>query len=137
MTTFVHEGRRSTVVLFAILAMIAALLAVPATPVHAATAACPDTIPSAGFLDLGGYSAEVVDAADCLAWYDITKGTSATTYGPAANVTRWQMALFLTRQAVDHGVTLPSGAAISGQLGRSAVSPCQAPPAASGKMSSC
>ena len=64
----------------------------------------------AGFTDLAGLSVDVVDAANCLAFYGITKGTSATTYGPAANVSRWQMALFLTRQAVDHGVTLPSGA---------------------------
>ena len=111
MTAFVHEGRRSFVVLFAVLAMIVALLAIPATPANAvATAACPATIPSAGFTDLAGLSVDVVDAANCLAFYGITKGTSATTYGPAANVSRWQMALFLTRQAVDHGVTLPSGA---------------------------
>ena len=111
MTAFVHEGRRSFVVLFAVLAMIAALLAIPATPANAvATDACPATIPSAGFTDLAGFSVDVVDAANCLAFYGITKGTSATTYGPAANVSRWQMALFLTRQAVDHGVTLPSGA---------------------------
>ena len=91
--------------------MIAALLAIPATPVNAVTtAACPATVPSAGFTDLAGFSADVVDGANCLAFYGITKGTSATTYGPAANVSRWQMALFLTRQAVDHGVTLPSGA---------------------------
>ena len=111
MTAFVHEGRRSFVVLFAVLAMIVALLAIPATPANAvATAACPATVPSAGFTDLAGFSVDVVDAANCLAFYGITKGTSATTYGPAANVSRWQMALFLTRQAVDHGVTLPSGA---------------------------
>lgn len=111
MTTFVHEGRRSYVVLFAVLAMIAALLALPATPAKAvATDACPATIPSAGFTDLTGYSQDVVDAANCLAFYGITKGTSATTYDPSGMVTRWQMALFLTRQAVDHGVTLPSGA---------------------------
>ena len=111
MTAFVHEGRRTYVVLFAVFAMIAALLAIPATPANAvATDACPATIPSAGFTDLGGFSVDVVDAANCLAFYEITKGTSATTYGPSANVSRWQMALFLTRQAVDHGVTLPSGA---------------------------
>ena len=92
--------------------MIAALLAIPATPVNAvATDACPATVPSAGFTDLTGFSVDVVDAANCLALYGITKGTSATTYGPSANVSRWQMALFLTRQAEDHGVTLPSGAA--------------------------
>jgi hypothetical protein len=107
LTTYVTEGRRSFVVLFAVLAMIAALLAIPATPVNAATAACPATIPSAGFTDLAGLSTETVESVNCIAFYDITKGTSATTYGPTANVTRWQMALFLTRQATAHGVTLP------------------------------
>ncbi len=36
---------------------------------------------------------------DCIAYYGITKGTSATTYSPSMSVTREQMALFLTRLA--------------------------------------
>jgi hypothetical protein len=91
--------------------MVIALLALPVAPANAvATAACPATIPSAGFTDLGGLSVDAVDAVNCIAFYNISKGTSATTYDPAGNVNRWQMALFLTRQATAHGVTLPSGA---------------------------
>jgi len=109
--TNVIAGRRSLVVLFAVFAMVIALLALPVAPANAAaTAACPATTPSAGFTDIGGLSADAVDSINCIAFYNITKGTSATTYSPAANVARWQMALFLTRQATAHGVTLPSGA---------------------------
>ncbi|MFZ0493508.1 MAG: S-layer homology domain-containing protein [Acidimicrobiia bacterium] len=102
------KTRRSVVVL-AVVAMIAALLAIPVAPAGAASAAC-DNAPSAGFTDLTGFTAETVNAVDCIAFYDITKGTSATTYGPSADVSRWQMALFLTRKLAAAGVTLPSGA---------------------------
>jgi len=109
--TNVLAGRRSLVVLFAVFAMVIALLALPVTPANAAaTAACPATIPSAGFTDISGLSVDAVDSVNCIAFYNISKGTSATTYDPQGNVTRWQMALFLTRQATAHGVTLPSGA---------------------------
>jgi hypothetical protein len=110
--TNVIAGRRSLVVLFAVFAMVIALLALPVAPANAAvTAACPATIPSAGFTDIGGLSADAIGSINCIAFYNISKGTSATTYDPQGNVTRWQMALFLTRQATAHGVTLPSGAA--------------------------
>jgi hypothetical protein len=46
---------------------------------------------------------------DCIAYYGITKGTTATAYSPSAPVTRWQMALFLTRIAGLAGVTLGDG----------------------------
>ena len=65
---------------------------------------------SAGFVDLGGLSDEAIDAVDCLATRDITRGTGADTYTPYGEVTRWQMALFLTRQAAAEGLVLPSGA---------------------------
>jgi hypothetical protein len=96
-------------VVLAVVAMIAALLAIPIAPAGAASAAC-DGVPSAGFTDLGGYSAETVAAVDCIYYYGITKGTSATTYGPTGDVSRWQMALFLTRKLTAAGVSLPSGA---------------------------
>lgn len=67
--------------------------------------ACPTaSIPSAGFSDTS--LAEV----NCIAYYGITKGTTATTYSPLDTVTRWQMALFLTRMATRTGVTLGNGA---------------------------
>ena len=75
------------------------------TPTDAATySACPtDVIPVAGFSDTT--STDV----DCIAYYGITKGTTATTYTPVATVTRWQMALFLTRMAERAGATLGDG----------------------------
>jgi hypothetical protein len=66
--------------------------------------ACPSgVIPAAGFSDT------VSTDVDCIAYYGITKGTTATTYSPEDTVTRWQMALFLTRMASRTGVTLTDG----------------------------
>ena len=66
--------------------------------------ACPTGVaPSAGFTDVT--STDV----DCVKYYGITKGTTATTYSPDDKVTRWQMALFLTRMAVPAGITLGNG----------------------------
>ena len=108
MTSIFHKGR-SRVALFAVVAMVASLLAVPLTA-GAQTTACPSTIPSAGFTDVGTFDQETQDAIDCIAFYDVTQGTSATTYSPNDDVSRWQMALFLTRKLTTAGVTLPSGA---------------------------
>ena len=82
-----------------------------ATPVSNHTAAnppqysaCPPgSAPAAGFTDIT--STDV----DCIAYYGITKGTTATTYSPYDSVSRWQMALFLTRMATRSGITLPDG----------------------------
>ena len=67
---------------------------------------CPASadIPSAGFTDTT--STDV----DCLAYYGITLGTTATTYEPTASVPRWAMALYLTRTLTEAGVTLGTGA---------------------------
>jgi hypothetical protein len=66
--------------------------------------ACPPGIaPSAGFSDHSS------SAVDCVKYYGITLGTTTTTYSPLDAVTRWQMALFLTRMAVPAGVVLGSG----------------------------
>jgi hypothetical protein len=76
------------------------------TPDDPATfSACPASanIPAAGFTDTA--STDV----DCIKYYGITNGTTATTYSPEDSVTRWQMALFLTRMANRTGITLPSG----------------------------
>ena len=68
--------------------------------------ACPTgVIPAAGFTDIT--STDV----DCIKYYSITQGTTATTYSPYDNVSRWQMALFLTRLVSRSGATLPSGTA--------------------------
>ena len=82
-----------------------------ATPVANHTAgdlpqfsACPPgAAPAAGFGDTA--STDV----DCIKMYGITNGTTATTYSPYDPVSRWQMALFLTRMATRTGVTLPDG----------------------------
>lgn len=68
-----------------------------------------DEFPGAPFVDIGGLSAETVTAIDCLVFYGITKGTSPTTFSPFDNVSRWQMALFLIREAQVLGVSLPDG----------------------------
>ncbi|HUP17822.1 MAG TPA: S-layer homology domain-containing protein [Acidimicrobiia bacterium] len=103
--------RRSLVAKLTVLAVIASLLAVavPASAAIDTSASCPSTIPSSGFTDIGGYDATTQLAINCLVHYGITQGTSATTFSPTLSVSRWQMALFLTRQAVDHGLTLGDG----------------------------
>ena len=72
----------------------------------AAYLACPASanIPSAGFED-------TTDASvDCLKYFGIVNGTTATTYSPTDSVSRWQMALFLTRALNTANVALPTGA---------------------------
>ena len=97
-------------------ALVPALAASPASAAPSATlqtmadkadlSACPDSasIPSAGFTDTT--SSDV----DCIKYYGITTGVTATTYEPASSVSRWEMALFLTRLADVSGITLGSGA---------------------------
>ena len=85
----------------------AAPLVTAAAPAFPSTySACPGSanIPSAGFTDTT--STDV----DCIAYYGITTGVTATTYEPTASVPRWQMALYLTRTATETGITLGSGA---------------------------
>ena len=88
--------------------------AVSATPfvVHTANdlatySACPTAI--AGLIPQAGFTDVTSTHVDCIKYYGITKGTTATTYSPTESVTRWQMALFLTRMATRAGVTLPDG----------------------------
>ena len=64
------------------------------------------------FGDLAGLSEEAVHAIDCLAAYGISTGTGPGTFSPFDDVPRWQMALFLTRQAKVHGMGLPTAAAL-------------------------
>jgi hypothetical protein len=61
------------------------------------------------FADLDGLDAEARAAIGSLAAMGLTTGTSATEYSPAAPVTRWQMALFLTRLYALTGSPLPAG----------------------------
>ena len=64
-------------------------------------------VPSSGFEDVSAGHANAGDI-DCIAYYGITKGTSATTYSPGMSVTREHMALFLTRLAGLVGIDLAS-----------------------------
>lgn len=106
-------------VLTAIAVLAALVPALVASPVSAAAStttvymddvaelsACPtqSSIPAAGFTDTT--STDV----DCIKYYGITTGVTATTYEPASSVSRWEMALFLTRLADVSGITLGSGA---------------------------
>jgi len=97
-------------------ALVPALAASPASAAVATTAtasadlatlsACPASasIPSAGFTDTT--STDV----DCIAYYGITTGVTATTYEPTASIPRYQMALYLTRFLTKAGYTLGTGA---------------------------
>ena len=108
------SSQRSWIARIAVLAMVASLMAFGAAPAGAAidtSASCPDSIADAGFTDLAGVPAAAVDAINCVADYGISTGTTATTFDPFAEVARWQMALFITRQATAHGLgsALPAG----------------------------
>ena len=71
--------------------------------------ACWSGIEPAGFSDTAGLDAESVAAIDCVAYYGITKGTSATTFSPGAPVSRAQMARFLVRTVAALELELPAG----------------------------
>lgn len=77
---------------------------------RAADGACPTTVPAAGFVD----TAHSVHAGtiDCLAWWGVTSGVTRTTYVPAGEVTRAQMASFLARW-VDDVATRGDGAVLA------------------------
>ena len=62
-----------------------------------------------GFTDISDVGDEAQAAINCLAYYGITTGTTADTFGPNSNVTRSQMALFLSRAAGVMGVDLSEG----------------------------
>ena len=111
------KKRRSGWAILAAGAMVASLLAVGAAPAAAITAsstadaasdrtACLGlALEDAGFTDVSMGSAHY-DAINCIAYYDITFGTSADTFSPTASVTRSQMALFLSRMAARTGLDL-------------------------------
>ena len=95
--------RRQIAVLTALAMVASVLVAVPAVAAdpeadYTATFDACGMAPDAGFEDVSSGHANAGDI-DCIAYYGITKGTSATTYSPAMSVTREHMALFLTRLA--------------------------------------
>ena len=114
------KKRRSGWAVLAAGALVASLLAVGAAPAAAIdedskadnkadfTACLGSALADAEFTDLGGLDAAVADI-NCLASYGITTGKTADTFDPSSNVTRGQMALFLSRAAKVMGVDLMGG----------------------------
>ena len=114
------KKRRSGWAILAVGALIASFLAVGAAPAAAidedseqdqkasATACLGIAVDDAGFTDLGSLEAAVADI-NCLAYYGVTTGKTADTFDPDTNVTRGQMALFLSRAATVMGVDLSEG----------------------------
>ena len=108
--------QRSRFAVLAVLALVGSLLAVSAVPVAAEdgkadheaiySACVGPAMDNAGFTDMDGNFAE--GAANCLAHYRITKGTSAGVFSAEDTITRLQMALFLSRAAGPAGVELPA-----------------------------
>lgn len=71
-------------------------------------AACAAGVPEASFRDVSATNVHR-RSIDCVVWREIARGTTATTYGPAQDVTRAQMATFLVNALAEAGVTLPAG----------------------------
>ena len=115
MFTFLSRFRRQTAVLTALALVASVLVAVPASAADdpkadhpAGYSACVgDAAGDAGFSDVPEGHANAGDI-DCIAYYGITKGTSASTYAPLMSVTREHMALFLTRLASLVGIEVAS-----------------------------
>ena len=108
--------------MLAALAMVASVLVAapavaadddPPEPSYTATfSACDsDKVEPSGFTDV---PADYAGDIDCIAYYGITKGTSATTYSPFMSVTREHMALFLTRLAGIVGIPMVNNPADAG-----------------------
>ena len=107
--------QRSRFAVLAVLALVGSLLAVSAVPAVAAadgkasakarfSACVAAATEDAGFTDIDGNFGQ--DAANCLAHYGITEGTSEGVFSPSDSITRLQMALFLTRAAGPAGIEM-------------------------------
>ena len=117
MTTQFSTHFRSPVALLTGLSLVVGLFVItpattaqttdPAPDYLASFEACPEAaIPTAGFRDVSSRHPNAEDI-DCIAYYGITRGTSATTYSPDDPVIREHMALFLVRMAKLVGIDLP------------------------------
>ncbi|MDZ7678640.1 MAG: S-layer homology domain-containing protein [Acidimicrobiales bacterium] len=97
--------RRIAIVMAAMLALTLVPLAGPAgaQPAPAPDISTCDDAPDAGFTDTAGTGFET--EIDCLAAFGVTTGTTATTYSPAVQVRRSQMALFYYRVGTAAGLT--------------------------------
>jgi hypothetical protein len=71
---------------------------------------CPeDQVPPAGFTDVVAGSVHGF-SIDCLVWWEVVRGRTATSYAPAADVTRGQMATFIANALRQSGEVLPEPA---------------------------
>jgi hypothetical protein len=102
------RGRKLAAIIAGALALGVLPLAMPASaqttglPDPQGTSnACPvDEVPEDGFTDVPETNVHEF-SVDCVAWYKITSGTSATTYNPERPVRRDQMATFIA-QLIDY-----------------------------------
>ena len=92
--------------LASVLVAVPAVAADPEADYTASFDACVG-VPSSDFSDVPMGHTNYGDI-NCIAYYGITKGTSATTYSPLMSVTREHMALFLTRLAKLVGIAVAS-----------------------------
>ncbi len=114
MFTFLSRSRRRVAVLTALALLASVLVTVPAVAAdddpkmdYKATFDACVGVGSSDFTDVPAGHTNAGDI-DCIAYYGVTKGTSATTYSPLMSVTREQMALFLTRLAGLVGIDMAS-----------------------------
>ena len=119
MFTSLSRFRRQIAVLTAVALVAGVLAAAPAAadmhpePDYTATFDACGMEPDSGFTDVRSGHANAGDI-NCIAYYGITKGTSAMTYSPLISVTREHMALFLTRLAALVGIEVTSNPADPG-----------------------
>ncbi len=122
MFTFLSRFRRQTAVLTALALVASVLVAVPVSAAddppkadyEATFSACVGAATGdQGFTDVPSGHENAGDI-NCIAYYGITQGTSATTYSPLMSVTREHMALFLTRLAARVGIEMVSDPADAG-----------------------
>lgn len=107
-------SRRTTWLVAAALPVLLAISILPASAWNgeadepALYSACVGpALEDAGFTDIRRYPAATREAINCLAHYQITFGTSRSTFAPEALVRRKHMALFLVRAAEPAGIDLP------------------------------
>jgi hypothetical protein len=105
-------SRRSWCVLVAVLVAVVAALLIHAPGVDAAIRdigdGCPPgQVPEDGFTDVRPDNVHEA-AIDCVAWWEIARGTTETTYTPRRPVKRGEMASFLARLIESAGATFPA-----------------------------
>jgi hypothetical protein len=112
MTEVRSRGVSRPILLVALVALFASLVPAPA---EAQTStdwdpanACPSTLPDSGFTDATGAHGHNID---CLAWFELTNGITATSYGNLKTIRRDQTASFVVRslaRLVPSGFDLPA-----------------------------